>query len=334
MILDKLFDFSSLVTLASTLLGGFLIFPPQAKIENNTCYDYVIVGGGTAGCVLARRLAEQNCSVLLLEAGGNPNAVSMAPGVFFLEPKTSIDYDYQSTYNPYAAGSQGNYTRLTSGKALGGSSVLNHLLHIRPPPADFDRLAEITNDDSWAYDNFLEYFKKSENMTDEEIAQKYGNYHGVRGPVGTVRLNSTDINDAPVINTGFYSDSKDLDRFVNIILDFTKFVDSPTMAKLGAEIVVDEKCAEDKEVFSVDYWRCYILRKTLSPFLYLGTCPIGSVVDTNLKVIGFNKLRVVDASVFPELLRGAFNSAVIALAEKMADQILNENGACNSDGAC
>lgn len=78
------------------------------------------------------------------------------------------------------------------GKGLGGSSILNHLLHVHGPAIDYDGWAEITGDDSWSYDNMLPYLKKSESMKDPVLAEKYSKYHGTDGPIGVSRLLSDD----------------------------------------------------------------------------------------------------------------------------------------------
>uniref|UniRef100_A0A2H1V4R2 SFRICE_038620 n=1 Tax=Spodoptera frugiperda TaxID=7108 RepID=A0A2H1V4R2_SPOFR len=567
-----------LATLGLSAIEAGIVFPSQAKLTDNASYDYIIVGGGTSGCVVARRLVDTNHSVLVLESGGDPSAISMLPGLFYLLPGTNLDYDYKSTFDDYAASAQGNYTRLTAGNALGGSSVLNHHLSIRPIPQDYDDIASLTGDDGWSYDNMLPYFKKTETVKDEEIASTYSEYHGDSGPLGitrelhdddvayylkalaevgnptvedlngpvsvgymqpllnidngirqtpayvylndikdnpnlhiskntkvskinfanstavsveaiykgttytfrankeiivsagvfntpqilqlsgvgskevldslnvdqvadlpvgdnlripptvivvqktkknlnvlsavssllpavvptkipfplllgttptnksseipnyqtynlmlphdtpfltlacvsiygytldvclrwqtqiatrdavysvvvnldavstgTVRANSTDINDAPIITTGFYSESEDLERAVDILLDLLAVQDSPTMKNLGAAVVgVDFPECADKEAGSREFWKCYVLHRTIAGFLYSGTCPLQTCVDSELKLLGLKKIRVADASVFPKVLHGALNAAVLALGEKAADLILQD----------
>lgn len=111
----------------------------------------------------------------------------------FLLPKSAADYDYMSTFDSYAATGQGNYTPFTAGKMLGGSASLNDFYFIRGCPDDFDGWAAITGDDSWKYENFIEYFKKSERLEDDEIKAGYSKYHGTVGPIGLTRQVSSDI---------------------------------------------------------------------------------------------------------------------------------------------
>ncbi|XP_075987502.1 ecdysone oxidase-like [Anticarsia gemmatalis] len=168
--------------------GGDFLWPAQTQLRNNTAYDYLVVGGGSAGCVVATRLAEdQRNSVLMLEYGGNPPITAVLPGLFSTLPKTPVDYNYKSTYDPYAARSEGNYTSMTAGKMLGGSDSLNYLAHTRGCPTDFDDWADITGDPSWKYENVLKYFIKSERLEDDEILRKYPQYHGTKGPMGLSR---------------------------------------------------------------------------------------------------------------------------------------------------
>ncbi|KOB60262.1 putative ecdysone oxidase [Operophtera brumata] len=143
----------------------------RQEIKNHTCFDYIIVGGGTAGLVVARRLTEdKNINVLVIECGGDPPIEALLPLLFVTEPLTRLDWNFTSTYDSYAANSQpGNVTKLTSGKMLGGSSCLNHFIHIHGAPHDFNRWADVVNDSSWRYENVLPYFKKSEHLKDPVV---------------------------------------------------------------------------------------------------------------------------------------------------------------------
>ncbi|KAF9408571.1 hypothetical protein HW555_011791 [Spodoptera exigua] len=571
-----------LVSVGLSVIEAAFDFPPQAELTDNASYDYIIVGGGTCGCVIARRLVDSNYTVLVLESGGDPSDISMRPGLFYLLPGTKLDYDYKSTFDEYAASAQGNYTRLTAGNVLGGSSVLNHHLSIRPVPRDFDYIASITGDASWTYENMLPYFKKTETVMDEEIASTYAEYHGDSGPLGitrqlhdddvayylkalaevgnptvedlngpvnvgymqpllniddgvrqtpayvylkdikdnpnlhvskntkvskinfedrtavsveaiykdntytfrankeiilsagafntpqilqlsgvgskevldslgieqvqnlpvgdelrilptvvvvqktkkhvfvpsipslvpaiipsripfpvllgntplnksedfpdyqsynlmlphdtpylllactavygysfdtclrwqtqvvsrdavysvvvnlnavstgTVRAKTTDINDAPLIETGFYSENEDLEGAVDNLLDLLSVQDSATLKDLGAAVVgVDLPECADKEAGSREFWKCYVLHRTISGFYYAGSCAIQSVVDSELKPAGLYNVRVADASVFPQVMHGALNAAVLALGERAADLILQDAGNLN-----
>lgn len=145
-------------------------------------FDYVIVGAGSAGCVLAHRLTEDPaCRVLLLEAGGRDNHpwIHIPVGYFKTMHNPRTDWCYVTEPDPGIDGRQLQWPR---GKVLGGSSSLNGLLYVRGQHADYDRWAELGNR-GWAFKDVLPYFIKSED-------QEHGpsEYHGVGGPLKVADL--------------------------------------------------------------------------------------------------------------------------------------------------
>jgi choline dehydrogenase len=140
-------------------------------------FDYVIVGAGSAGCVLANRLsANGKHSVLLLEAGPKDNNlwihVPLGYGKLFKE--TTVNWMYQTEPEP---GLNGRQVFQPRGKVLGGSSSINGLLYVRGQHEDYDRWRQHGNS-GWGYDDVLPYFKKAENQ------QRGGDdFHGVGGPL-------------------------------------------------------------------------------------------------------------------------------------------------------
>lgn len=139
-------------------------------------YDYVIVGAGSAGCVLANRLSEDpGVSVLLLEAGGPDNKQEISiPAAFSKLFKSPLDWAYYTEEEPQMAGRKMYWPR---GKVLGGSSSINAMIYIRGNRGDYDAWRAAGNN-GWGYDDVLPYFKKAEN-------QEHGpsEYHGVGGPL-------------------------------------------------------------------------------------------------------------------------------------------------------
>lgn len=125
-------------------------------------YDYIIVGGGTAGCVLANRLTrDKDASVLLVEAGGKDDYVWIHIPVGYLHcignPRTDWLYSTQAD-----AGLGGRSLMYPRGKVLGGSSSINGMIYMRGQAGDYDHWADLTDDASWRWDKVLPLFKQSE----------------------------------------------------------------------------------------------------------------------------------------------------------------------------
>ncbi len=131
-------------------------------MESAGQYDYIIVGGGTAGCVLANRLTrDKNATVLLIEAGGKDDYVWIHIPVGYLHcignPRT--DWLFNTEPDPGLGGRSLIYPR---GKVLGGSSSINGMIYMRGQAADYERWAEVTGDPSWGWERVLPLFKQSE----------------------------------------------------------------------------------------------------------------------------------------------------------------------------
>jgi choline dehydrogenase-like flavoprotein len=140
----------------------------------NKAYDYIIVGAGSAGCVLANRLSEdEGARVLLLEAGGKDSHpyIHIPLGLGLMHKKRMFDWGYDSEPEPHLNGRRIEAMR---GKVLGGSSSINVMAFTRGDPADYDRWAQ-KGALGWSYDGVLPYFKRVERWEDGENEWRGGN---------------------------------------------------------------------------------------------------------------------------------------------------------------
>ncbi|CAL8071325.1 unnamed protein product [Orchesella dallaii] len=156
---------------------------PQEPVSQ--IFDFVIVGGGTAGCALARRLSDSGeHSVLVLEAGIIPDPDLDVPALalsFLNNPEYSATY--YSTPQKNAELENGGIVPFKAGRTLGGSSAVSSMMFNRGHPNDYNTWAEITGDRSWRYENLLKHFQRSENYAGAFPSDQ----HGRGGPI-TVSL--------------------------------------------------------------------------------------------------------------------------------------------------
>ncbi|WP_184101668.1 GMC family oxidoreductase [Sphingopyxis panaciterrulae] len=149
-------------------------------------YDYVIVGGGSAGSVVASRLSEDpDLSVLLIEAGSDARSLYMAMPLAYriLRTKGLFDWGYESAPEPFADDRRVPAPR---GRVLGGCSSINGLMYSRGHPGDYDQWAQM-GASGWSFDDVLPYFRRSERNWRGETAR-----HGGSGPLAVTRADRSD----------------------------------------------------------------------------------------------------------------------------------------------
>src|SRR5271166_1272566 len=148
-------------------------------------FDFIVVGGGSAGAVIASRLSEDpSCRVALIEAGERPPEMSLmpvAPAAMQLNPAT--DWMYTADPGKAGLGLNGRRVPVPRGKMLGGSSGINYMMYVRGHPGDFDSWAE-GGATGWSYAEVLPYFRKSEGLAASEDIVIDAAAHNTTGPLG------------------------------------------------------------------------------------------------------------------------------------------------------
>lgn len=161
-------------------------FDPESRpidiAETLPEYDFIVVGGGSAGAVVANRLSEvSKWSVLLLEAGGDETEISDMPALASYLQLSDLDWKFQTlppTESQYCLAMLGDRCNWPRGKVLGGSSVINAMVYVRGNRHDYDHWAELGNT-GWSYEEVLPYFLKSEDNRNPYLAKTP--YHSTGG---------------------------------------------------------------------------------------------------------------------------------------------------------
>lgn len=185
---------SLLVELLSSIYGQYLKqgipFRENTFIGNKPIlreYDFIVIGAGPGGCVVANRLSEySNWSVLVLEAGQDESVYTDIPAA--AEILQSTDYNWGYKTEPVKNGCFGyknNQCPWSKGKGMGGSSILNYMLYTRGKMEDYDTIEALGNP-GWAYKDVLPYFLKSENNSIPEYQNS--SYHSQNGNLHIERV--------------------------------------------------------------------------------------------------------------------------------------------------
>ncbi|KAJ7282840.1 aryl-alcohol-oxidase from pleurotus Eryingii [Mycena rebaudengoi] len=155
----------TVVALGTTVCSGAIVENVAALTKLNLKFDFIVVGGGTAGNVVANRLSEnKDNSVLVLEAGGsNANVLDIIVPFYVTRatPNTAQDWNYTTTPQAGLGGRSIPYPR---GFVLGGSSSVNDMVYTRGSKEDFDRMAQASGDQGWSWDSLIPYMRKNERI--------------------------------------------------------------------------------------------------------------------------------------------------------------------------
>lgn len=196
----------------SSLLKNFPIFNFNSSTKDSN-YDYIIIGGGSAGCVLLNRLSENpDNKVLLLEAGKNDSGnfdswkIKMPSALTYNISTTKYNWAYTTEPQKHLSDRRLIWPR---GKVLGGSSSLNAMCYLRGNALDYERWSEVAP--GWEYKNCLPYFKKSQT---HQLGEN--EYRGGNGPLHVSRMTVNNTLFEDYINSGIdcgYAYTEDLNGF-------------------------------------------------------------------------------------------------------------------------
>ncbi|KAK9496925.1 hypothetical protein O3M35_012874 [Rhynocoris fuscipes] len=163
----------------------------QKPLDSSACseckavkYDFIIVGAGSAGSVLANRLSKNpEWNILLIEAGQSEDFYTDAPGAFNIGLfNTKYDWNYTTVEQQFACQAEnGGKCGYPRGYVMGGTSTINAMMYVRGNAKDFDEWEALGNP-GWSYKDVLPYFRKLENMVIPELA-KDEHYHSTKGPL-------------------------------------------------------------------------------------------------------------------------------------------------------
>ncbi|XP_030762859.1 glucose dehydrogenase [FAD, quinone]-like isoform X3 [Sitophilus oryzae] len=185
---DNFTEFVAMVESNITASESYVIPKDNSDLLNTTnstvydfgTFDFIIVGAGGAGAVLANRLSEiSDWNILVLEAGGLDNDFTKIIGMCVYTYLSPLSWGYNTTAQKNAClAMQNQECFLPQGKVIGGGTTINAALYVRGHPEDFDRWESVYGNPGWSYADVLPYFKKTENAAFEHVDLTYGGVDG------------------------------------------------------------------------------------------------------------------------------------------------------------
>nr|XP_037873723.1 glucose dehydrogenase [FAD, quinone]-like [Bombyx mori] len=223
--------------LATLQLTAYL-WPQDAVIQDGAEYDFIVVGAGSGGCVIANRLSEiKNINVLLIEAGGDPPVESVIPSIHLFMKVSKVDWNYTSVPDVMMKYMKNQVVQVTRGKMLGGTSSINFMAYTRGNSHDYDKWAKIVNDTTWKWENVLPYFIKSERLDESDLNWVDKELHGTEGYLG-VRKQHYDAT-SEYLKAFLKSDRTNLHVLKNALV--TKILFDDNKCATGVELILNDR---------------------------------------------------------------------------------------------
>ncbi|KAF5362466.1 hypothetical protein D9756_002088 [Leucocoprinus leucothites] len=310
------------VTLAAaSSVYGALYERPQDLPKKN--YDFIIVGGGTAGAVIANRIsANSKVSVLVLEAGNaNTDVEPHIPRLCTqITPQTKYDWNYTTVAQP---GFDNREIPIARGFLLGGSSSVNYMLYSRGPADDWDRLAAFTKDDGWTWDNLQPYWRRNEDFVPPADG------HNITG-----QFNPSDHHSDGLVSVSLGSfaapevDSRVIQTTKDMADEFPFNLDVNSGSPLGVGWMVFSIGDGTRSSSDVTYLGSkYIKRRNLDVLLHAQVSRVLPKNSTDTKNLNFNTVEFAVFGKTKTLYKVTANSDIILSAGSIGTpQILMNSG--------
>ncbi|CAG9094385.1 unnamed protein product [Plutella xylostella] len=312
--------------------------------HNGEYFDFIIVGAGSAGCVVANRLSEvEDWSVLLIEAGDDPPIESIVPGLDKGLFRTKYDWNYTTVNDRRINQAMRDGTVMwPRGKMLGGSSSMNGMIYFKGSSFDYQRWYDEGNKE-WCPEIVERYFKKAENLQDQNLLKdnRLRLEYGHSGPLVINTFNSiyrsltdkvlsawdeigfktvNDLNAANVMGSGIFRVTATGGRREDTATAYLINIQNRKNLKILKNTLVTKVIINkySKETLGVEVEHKVGTAR-------MGPDPKTAVVDSRLRVHGIKKLRIVDASIMPSTTSSNTNGPVVMIGERGSNLIKEDH---------